>query len=62
MLASIKGHNSVKKMQKKTRNNPNLDLVYINAHTKFGQKLSIHSQDNERKRNSERNSDISQGP
>ena len=28
-----------------TCNNPNLDLVNINAHTKFGQILSISSQD-----------------
>ena len=28
-----------------TGNNPRLDLVNINAHTKFGQFLSISSQD-----------------
>ena len=34
-------------------NNPNLDLVNNNAHTKFGEILSIHSQDIERKRKSD---------
>ena len=41
-----------------TGKNPNLDLVNINEHTKFGQILSIHSQDIEQNLNS----DISQGP
>ena len=35
-----------------TGNNPKLDLVNVGVHTKFGQILSIHSQDIERKRNS----------
>ena len=35
-----------------------LDLVNINAFTKFSQNLSICSKDNERKRNS----DVNQGP
>ena len=30
-------------------NNPKPDIVNIDVHTKFGQILSIHSQDNERK-------------
>ena len=34
------------------RNNPNLDLVNINAYAKFGQIRSICSQDIEQKRNS----------
>ena len=34
-------------------NNPKLDLVNVDVHTKFGQILSICSQDFERKRNSE---------
>ena len=34
-------------------NNPKLDVVNVNVHTKFGQILSIASQDIERKRNSE---------
>ena len=42
--------------------NPNLALVNINANTKFGQILSISSQEFERKRNSEQNSDNSKGP
>ena len=41
-----------------TGNNPKLDLVNVDVHTKFGQILSIRSQDIERKRNS----DINQGP
>ena len=40
------------------RNNPNLDIVNINAYLKFGEILSICSQDIEQKQNS----DISQGP
>ena len=43
-------------------NNPNLDLVNINAYKKFGKILSFCSLDMEQKRNSERNSDINQGP
>ena len=42
--------------------NPNLDLVNMNAYIKFGEILSICSQDIEWKRNSEQNSVISQGP
>ena len=55
---SIKGHNSVKILRKMTGNNPKLDLVNVDVHTKFGQILSIRSQDIERKRNS----DVNQGP
>ena len=55
---SIKDRNSVKLVQKITGNNPKLDLVNVDVHTKFGQILSIPSQDIERKRNS----DINQGP
>ena len=58
ILTSIKGHNSVKILQKMTGNNPKLDLVNVHVHTKFGQILSICSQDIERKRNS----DVNQGP
>ena len=52
ILMSIKGHTCHK------GNNPNLDLVNINAYTRFSQKLSIFSKVIERKRNS----DINQGP
>ena len=38
--------------------NPKLDLVNMNAHIKFGENLSIGSQDNERKQNF----GVSQGP
>ena len=58
ILTSIKGRNSVKILRKMTGNNPKLDLVNVDVHTKFGQILSIRSQDIERKRNS----DINQGP
>ena len=52
ILMSIKGHNSVTNLRKKTCNNPRLDLVNVNVHTTFGQILSVLSQDIERKRNS----------
>ena len=39
-------------------NNPRLDLVNVDVHTKFGQILSIRSKDIERKRNS----DVNQEP
>ena len=58
ILTSIKSHNSVKILRKMTGNNPKLDLVNVDVHTKFGRILSIRSQDIER----ERNSDINQGP
>ena len=58
ILTSIKGHNSVKSLQKMTGNNPKLDLVNVDVHTKFGQILSIRSQDIQWKRNS----DIIKGP
>ena len=41
-----------------TDKNPKLDLVDVDAHTKFGQILSIRSQDIERKQNS----DVNQRP
>ena len=55
ILTSIKGRNSIKILRKKTGNNPKLDLVNVDVHTKFGQILSICSQNIERKRNSEVN-------
>ena len=57
---SIKGHNSIKILQKMMGNNPKLvvDHVNVEVYTKFGQILSIHSQDIERKQIS----DINQGP
>ena len=58
ILTSIKGHNSVKLLQKMKGNNPKLDLVNDDVLTKFGRILSIRSQDIERKRNS----DVNQGP
>ena len=58
ILTSIKGHNAIKILRKMTGNNPKLDLVNVDVHTKFGQILSIPSQDIERKQNS----DVNQGP
>ena len=58
ILTSIKGRNSVKILRKMMGNNPKLDLVNVDVNTKFGQILSIRSQDIERKRNS----DVNQGP
>ena len=55
ILKSIKGRNSVKILRKMTGNNPKLDLVNVDVHTKFGSILSIRSQDIERKRNSDVN-------
>ena len=42
-------------------NNHNLDPIKMNAYIKFGEILSLCSQDIERNRNNEQNSDISQG-
>ena len=58
ILTSVKGRNSVKILQKMTGNNPKLDLVNVDVHTKFVRILSSRSQDIERKRNS----DVNQGP
>ena len=58
ILTSIKGCNSIKILQKMTGKYPKLDLVNVYVLTKFGQIMSICSQDIERKRNF----DISQGP
>ena len=44
ILTTIKGQNSVKILQKMIGNNPKLDLVNVDVHTKFGQILSIHTQ------------------
>ena len=48
---SIKGRNSVKILQKMTGNNPKVDVVNVNVNVKFGQILSICSEDIERKQN-----------
>ena len=61
ILTSIKGHNSVKILRKMTGNNPKLDVVNDDVHTKFGRILSIRSQDIERKRNSDVNIGPSKG-
>ena len=49
ILKSIKGRNSVKNLRKTMGNNPKLDLVNVDVHTKIGWILSICSQDMERK-------------
>ena len=49
---------TTKILQKMRGNNPKLDLVNVDEHTKFGQILSSHSKDIERKRNF----DVNQGP
>ena len=51
ILTSIKGRNCLINLQKRTANNPYVDLVSINSYIKFGQILSICSQDIEQKRN-----------
>ena len=51
ILTLIQGRNSVKILGKMTGNNPKLALVNVDVHAKFGQILSICSQDFERKRN-----------
>ena len=50
ILTSTKGHSSVINKQTFTGNNPNLDLVNINAYSKFDDILSTCSSDIERKR------------
>ena len=58
ILTSIKGRNSVANLRNLTLYNPNLDTINVNVYKKFGQILSISSQDIERKQNFE----INQGP
>ena len=58
ILTSIKGHNSVANMRPLPLYNPILDIINVNVYTKFGQILSIGSQDIEPKPNS----NINQGP
>ena len=50
ILTSIKGRNSVANLRNLTLYNPNIDTINVNVYTKFGQILSIGSQDIERKR------------
>ena len=51
ILTLIKGRNSINILQKMTGYNPKLDVVNVDVLTKFGQILSICSQDIERKQN-----------
>ena len=41
ILAQIKGYNSGTNVQKMSCDNPNVDLVNLNAHIKFGEIMSI---------------------
>ena len=41
ILTINKGYNSIKNLQKLTHNNPNLDLVKVNAYANFDQIASI---------------------
>ena len=50
-MAKIKGHNSDTNMRKMMRNNRKQDLAKMNEDIKFGEILTIGSQDIERKRN-----------
>ena len=54
-IRDVYAMNSVKILRKMTNNNPKLDLVNDDVHTKFGRILSIRSQDIERKLNSDVN-------
>ena len=58
ILTSIKSRYCVKILRKMMGNNPKLDHVIVDVHTKFGQILSIRSRDIEQKQNS----DANQGP
>ena len=61
ILTAIKGRNSVKTLRKMTGNNPKLDLVNADVHTKFGRILLNRYQDIERKRNFGNNEGPSKG-
>ena len=50
ILISIKGHNCITNWWKLTCNNPNGDLININAYTNLGENPSICSQDTEQNR------------
>ena len=58
ILTSIKGHYPLTNVRKVTCNNPIVDLVNMNAYEKFGEIMSICSQDIEGKRNF----GVNQGP
>ena len=51
ILTTNRGHNYVVNLQNWTRNNPNLDVVKVNAYAKFEQISSIRLQELERKQN-----------
>ena len=51
ILAQIMDNNSGTNVRKITSNNPKLDPVNMNAYIKFGENMSVSSEDNERKQN-----------
>ena len=51
ILEQMKGHTSGTNVPKMSCDNPNVDLVNMNKYIKFGEILSISSQDIEWKRN-----------
>ena len=53
ILTSLKDHNSVSNLRKMPGNNPNLNLLNMNAYIKFGEILLNCSKDIEQKGNSE---------
>ena len=48
-MMPIKGRNSVANLRKMTIYNANVDLVNDNVYTKFGEILSIHPRDTDKK-------------
>ena len=54
ILTSVKGRNSIKILRNMMGNNPKLDFVNADVHTKFGQILLIRSQVMEPKQNSDK--------
>ena len=57
ILTSVKCNSSMTNARKMIGNNPTLDLVDINPYTKFGEILSICSEDIEQKRKSDGRND-----
>ena len=55
ILTTIKGHDHVADLQNLTCNNPNVNLVKVNAYAKFGLIPSIHSQGIEQKQDPDDN-------
>ena len=58
ILAQIRDNNSGKNERKMTCNNPKPDPVNMNAYIKFGENISVSSEDIEQKQKF----DVNQGP